>query len=113
MSIEDLKVIDRISDNETRNETLLVISDHLEWGANEGPHLLLLQEKIADYIAFIHSGEIYAVHPSAKGKSLVIVVFFQDDPVGEMVDFFMPRIEKFLSDLGIGWRTARVKSSMN
>jgi len=113
MSIEDLRVIDCMADDEQRNETHLIISDHLEWGANEGPHLLLLQEKVGDYIGFIHSGEIYAVHPSAKGKALVILVFFQDEPVGDMVKNFMPRMEKFLADLGIEWRTTRLPSSMN
>jgi len=113
MSVEDLDVIDRVADDLKRNQTVLVISDHLEWGAAEGEHLMLLQEKITTYLGFVESGRIYSVHPSAKGKSLAILVFFKYEPKGEMVDFFMPRIEKFLTDLGIEWQTTRIKNSMN
>jgi len=113
MSIEDLDVIDRVADNLQKNQTVLVISDHLEWGADEEEHLRLLQEKIRTYLGFIETGEIYSVHPEAKGKSLAILVFFKYEPKGEMVDVFIPKLAEFLEGRGIEWQTRRIKSSMN
>ncbi len=71
MSVTNPKVIDfwGIS-KEAPNDLLLVMTDHLEWGdkAEQGEHLLVLQEKINSYIAFIESGEIYTEIPGAYGK---------------------------------------------
>jgi len=56
MSITETKVVDIIAVPEWEpDNVVLVITDHLEWGdkAQQGEHLLLLQEKINTYIAFI------------------------------------------------------------
>ena len=66
MSIVETKVVDIIAVPEWEPENvILVITDHLEWGdkAQQGEHLLLLQEKINTYIAFIESGEILESYP--------------------------------------------------
>lgn len=72
MSIVETKVVDIIAVPEWEpDNVVLVITDHLEWGdkAQEGEHLLLLQEKINTYIAFIESGELLESYPPAKGKN--------------------------------------------
>lgn len=77
MSITNPRVIDfwAIPKREL-HDLVLVITDHLEWGgkAEQGEHLLLLQEKINTYIAFIESGEIYTEIPGALGKHPIIRV---------------------------------------
>lgn len=61
MSMTETNVVDIIAvpDWEPEN-VVLVITDHLEWGdkAQQGEHLLLLQEKMNTYIASIESGEL-------------------------------------------------------
>ncbi len=72
MSIEQTKVIDFIgTDNKTGNINL-GISDHLDWKDPKNEHLLILQEKINTYLAFIESGQLYQEYPSAKGKKIII-----------------------------------------
>lgn len=71
MSITETKVVDIIAVPEWEPENvILVITDHLEWGdkAQQGEHLLLLQEKINSYVAFIESGELLESYPPAKDK---------------------------------------------
>ncbi|WP_342315746.1 DUF6572 domain-containing protein [Lysobacter sp. FW306-1B-D06B] len=48
---------------------VLGIADHLPWESGEDEqHLLLLQEKINRYLAFIESGEMVVAFPAAVGK---------------------------------------------
>lgn len=77
MSITETKVVDIIAVPEWEPENvILVITDHLEWGdkAQQGEHLLLLQEKINSYVAFIESGELLESYPPAKDKLPIIRV---------------------------------------
>ena len=70
MGIENSRVIDAISIDLNRN-VVLTISDHLEWDLRN-EHILLLQDKINAYLAFIEEGELYEQYPNAKGRKVVI-----------------------------------------
>ncbi|WP_248766093.1 DUF6572 domain-containing protein [Pseudomonas protegens] len=105
MSVTNPKVIDfwGIS-KEAPNDLLLVMTDHLEWGnkAEQGEHLLLLQEKINSYIAFIEGGQIYTEIPGAYGKYPIIrVVGLYELPA--QAEYFMTRVTETLNDVGIGF----------
>jgi hypothetical protein len=63
MSVEQRKIIDFVGVDEEANEVILTISDHLEWDNPKSDHLLLLQDKINDYLAFIESGELLRISP--------------------------------------------------
>jgi hypothetical protein len=83
---------------------ILGIADHLAWGgkAEQGEHLLVLQEKINNYIAFIESGEIYTEIPGALGKSPVIRVQGKYE-LSEQGELFIDRVAETLKDVGIGF----------
>lgn len=105
MSIAETKVIDIIAIPEWEPDSVvLVITDHLEWEdeAQQGEHLLLLQEKINTYIAFIESGELLESYPPAKGKSPKIRVngLYQLPEQGEI---FIDRVTEVLKEAGIGF----------
>ena len=70
MSIEDYQIIDLIGIDKDSNECVLTISDHLDW--EESNHMLLLQEKLNNYLAFIESGEIVDTYPDSKDKNIRI-----------------------------------------
>lgn len=73
MTVEQTNLVDFVSVISSRNEVVLTISDHLEWD-DKNEHILLLQEKLNSYLAFIESGELLSSYPSAKGKSVVVDV---------------------------------------
>ena len=69
MSVEQTDKIDFIGSDKESNSIILTISDHLDWEDSER-HLLLLQEKLNNYLAFCESGEILEVYPQAKNKHI-------------------------------------------
>ncbi|CAH0156601.1 hypothetical protein GRW89_17530 [Pseudomonas moraviensis] len=104
MSITETKVVDIIAVPEWEpDNVVLVITDHLEWGdkAQQGEHLLLLQEKINTYIAFIESGELLESYPPAKGKNPKIRIngLYELPEQGET---FVDRVTEVLKGVGIG-----------
>jgi hypothetical protein len=81
MSIEDTSVVDFIGHND--NVVTLTVTDHLEWGNDE--HLLLLQEKLNTYLAFIESDELLSAYPQSenKKKHISVVCKFPPDEQAE------------------------------
>ena len=86
MSIEDAQVIDIISSDPDGNSVTLTATDHLEWGSRE--HLMLIQDKLNAYLAFIESGEIFTAYPKASGKELKLEVVCKYEPDMEGKKFF-------------------------
>lgn len=72
MSVEQAGIIDFASVDTASNEMWLTIFDHLPWHQDEGEHLMLVQEKLNRYLAFIESGEIDEKIPQATGRRIVI-----------------------------------------
>lgn len=105
MSVTDAKTIDMWGIPKWDNTKIILgIADHLEWGdtAQQGEHLLVLQEKINNYIAFIESGEIYTEIPGALGKSPVIRVHGKYE-LPEQGELFIDRVAQTLKGVGIGF----------
>ncbi|MHC8404027.1 DUF6572 domain-containing protein [Pseudomonas sp. TMB3-21] len=103
MSVVDTKIVDIIAMPEWEPDSVvLVITDHLEWGdaAQQGEHLLLLQEKINTYIAFIESGELLESYSPAKGKNPKIRIngLYALPQQGES---FIDRVTEVLKGAGI------------
>ncbi|MBV4484511.1 hypothetical protein HU727_002775 [Pseudomonas sp. SWRI153] len=105
MSVIDAKTIDMWGIPKwDDNKIILGIADHLEWGdkTQQGEHLLVLQEKINNYIAFIESGEIYTEIPGALGKSPVIRVQGKYE-LSEQGELFVDSVAETLKEVGIGF----------
>ena len=102
MSVDQTNVIDSIGIDSAKNEALLIIADHLEWGCDEKhdkEHMYLLQEKVNTYLRFIESGEIYGVYPKSRNKALVIRLIGKYD-MCESAMIFFKRIQEALSKSG-------------
>ena len=68
---------------------VLVIADHLDWAEfDEGDHLLLLQEKINTYLAFVDSGQLAKARPDWKNLSIVIQVDAMYAPNKTALEFY-------------------------
>jgi hypothetical protein len=74
MTVEDIDKVDRLAFDRKTGDVRLLISDHLDWGENEGEHLLVLQDKLNTYLGFVESGQLYAKYPRAIGKKIIFYV---------------------------------------
>jgi hypothetical protein len=102
MTIEESNIVDSIAWHPQTEEVGLTITDHLEWTGDDQTdkeHMLLLQEKINTYLAFIQSGEIYESYPKARGRELVIIVF-GTFPMNREAASFFEEIKAFLAKAG-------------
>jgi|HubBroStandDraft_2_1064218.scaffolds.fasta_scaffold389007_1 hypothetical protein len=78
MAVDDLGAIDIIGIDPS-GQVALTISDHHDW-LQSSSHLLMLQEKINRYLAFVESGEILTSYPKARGRQVVIRIVFKYEP---------------------------------
>ena len=104
MSVEDSKIIDAIA-TDPKGNIILTISDHLEWD-EKLEHLLVLQNKIIDYLSFIESGQIYIDYPTAKGKNIVINIFAKfipNEPAKKFLRIAMETIRSAGYDLTLSF----------
>ena len=97
MAIDNTDKIDVISINTRTDYVVLTISDHLDW-SDEYAHLILLQEKLNHYVAFVESGEIYEVYPKAKGRKIVIQVV-KKYSFPEIAEDFMKLAKEAIKDI--------------
>jgi hypothetical protein len=100
MSVEELKVVDIISTTR-EGRVVLTISDHLDWKETRD-HLLILQEKINSYLAFLESGEIFEKYPDAKNRGLGIKIVFTYQPTSE-ANFFLRKAKAIVEEAGFGF----------
>jgi hypothetical protein len=102
MSILETKVVDICAVPKAEpDKVILVIADHLGWEkAEEGEHLLMLQEKINTYLAFYESKEVFESLPSAQGKAPVIRIIGKY-PLSNEAETFIDRATPVLRDAGI------------
>lgn len=103
MSVTDAKIIDMWGIPKWDNSKIVLgISDHLGWAdkAEQGEHLLVLQEKLNAYIAFIESGEIYTEIPDALGKSPIIRIQGKHE-LSEQGELLVDRATEVLKEVGI------------
>ena len=86
MTIEQTDVVDIISHDKDNNELNLIISDHLEWD-EENEKLLLLQEKLNSYLAFLESDEVLEHYPNSKYDAYIIKIVSKHTPNKEAEKF--------------------------
>lgn len=78
MSVDQTEIIDLMGIDNSSGNLELIVNDRLEWKNKE--HLLLLQEKINNYLKFIESGEVYIAYPNAQGRNIVIHLVCKHSP---------------------------------
>src|SRR5258708_3935929 len=109
MTVEESRKIDFAALEPQSGDMRLIICDHLDWKENEGEHLLLLQDKLNSYLAFIESGEIYSKLPKAIGRRIVIEVTGKF-PLSEEASKFYRLAGKAIKDAGFSLRFEHSKS---
>ncbi len=85
MAVDKPDAVDFVS-RTREGECELAISDHLRWGG-DGSHLLLLQEKLNRYLAFIEAGELVESFPEYIGVPVLIRVYCMFEPDSDGIKF--------------------------
>ncbi len=98
MSVEDLDVVDLVSMGPD-GRWFLLITDQLDW-TQSVTHQQKLQKKLNRYMTFIESGQVYRVHPAAKGQQLVIDIRFLHMPDEEGWKF-LERVRTVVERAGV------------
>ena len=99
MSIEQTDLIDIISIDRLTGEAILTMSDHLDW-SDSATHLLLLQNKLNRYLAFVESGEIFQSYPKAQNRPIVFTIVFKFRP-NEEGRAFLDKARPIVESAGI------------
>lgn len=97
MTVDEMDKVDIIS-IDPKGRVVLSVADHLPWDDPE--HILILQEKLNKYLAFIDSGELIDKYPDAKGRNTMIEIHFKFPPDGTAMHF-IHHFKEFIEDLGI------------
>ena len=97
MAIDDTDILFR----DREGHAVLVIADHLDWEEfDEGEHLLLLQEKLNTYLAFIDSGQLAKEKPEWKSLPVVIQVDAMHAPSEKALQLYR-MAGKAVADAGV------------
>ena len=100
MSIEQTDVVDAIGVQQESGEVFLTITDHLDWKGGNQNHLLLLQEKVNTYLAFVESGELLETYPDAKDRAVVINIVGKY-PLSDEARQFIKQASSVISGAGM------------
>lgn len=87
----DFMVLDEID----KSKLILAITDHLEWRSIEREHLLLLQEKLNNYINYILD-EGYKDTYKEKIDRFQIIIYMQHEPRRKL-EKLLDQIRKLLA----------------
>jgi hypothetical protein len=98
MGVEHRNVID-ICSIAPDGRAALTIVDDLPWLADTD-HLVMLQNKLHDYLTGIESGQFFDAYPRARGRELEILVMCKYPPLPEAVRF-LQSVREILGSDGI------------
>lgn len=73
MALSKTHIIDAVGICKRTGAVVLSLMDEEDWDDNEG-HLNLLQDKLANYLRFIESGDMHKAYPKAQGRTARIEV---------------------------------------
>jgi len=101
MSLRKIKQVDAIGEDKESGAIIVTIIDEMNWD-NENNHLMLLQEKINNYLSFVESGEIQTSYPSSVNKKVDIKVVMQYEPSKNGITF-LDKVKEIVLIAGIGF----------
>lgn len=100
MTVMDERIID-LAGLEKKN-LILSICDHLDWGhETDDVHLLMLQNKINDYLQFIESGEVNEQYQPESYEKIIIRIISKY-PFNSDCIKFLNLSKQVINDAGFG-----------
>jgi len=98
MSVVDNKTVDGVALTDDKG-IILLITDHLDW-CNEYQHLVLLQEKINVYIAFLEEKQYEKIYKEEELIYGVIEIHFLHN-LTVNAENFLQSVQNQVAELGI------------
>ena len=115
MSVLDEGIIDFAGLEKSEKNLVLSISDHLVWGEDtDDVHLLVLQNKINDYLRFIESGEVNEQF-KPENYSKIIIRIIAKYPFSPDCIKFLNMSKQVINDAGYGleWEVSSIEYKSN
>ncbi len=100
MSVINIHEIDALGISKDKRGFVLMLTDHMEW-LDEYQHLLLLQDKINAYIAFLEMEQYNEIYPQSQFYYCIIEIHFKYKPTPN-VKHFLQVVQKQISELELG-----------
>ena len=105
MAIDNTNIIDGIGIDESRSAVCLLLADHLKWeqddnSLSEYDHLMLLQDKINAYIAYLESKQYTQQYPNVVFEMAVIEIHFNYD-ISDNCEKFLNAVQDQIGQYGI------------
>lgn len=109
MSVFQAEVIDGLNYDKKHNIAYLYIKDVLTF-ENEDIHLRLLNQKLANYLSFIVSGELDEYIESKDYDKEIIIDFISDPPqnIKKILNYYHESLDK--RDIELRWTVTSLKS---
>ncbi len=73
MALSKTHIIDAVGICKKTGDVVLSLMDEEDWD-DDGGHLSLLQDKLANYLRFIESGDMHKAYPKAQGRAARIEI---------------------------------------
>jgi hypothetical protein len=103
VTIAQTGVVDFLGIEETTGHVMLALLDDLDW-SDEQQHLVLLQEKLNTYLAFLESGEVYERGLENLGRRIESPAVFKISIIAKFD--LTPRSKAFLAHAVEAFRNA-------
>lgn len=100
MTVMETNTVDIVAPANQDGKAELVLVDQLPWKVDEGEHLVMLQDKINTYLAYVESGQLVDDFPNAKGRDVVLKINALYAP-SEMGEKFLAAVRPIVDQLGI------------
>ena len=98
LNLERTNTIDGVAFSEDDLKLILLLADGMDWH-DEQKHLLLLQEKLNNYIAYIESKQYLEKYPKAKEIEIQIKCLFKETDNGKsLLEYAIKTIETSLQN---------------
>jgi len=111
MSVMDEGIIDFAGLEKDEKKLILSVCDHLAWGDEaDDVHLLMLQNKINDYLRYIEGGEVNErFKPEDYDK--VIIRIIAKYPFSSWCVEFLNKAKQVINDAGFGleWEVSPIE----
>lgn len=105
MAIDNVNIIDGMGIDKERNAICLLLTDHLAWdegdnSISEYEHLVLLQDKINSYIAYLETGQYEENYPEINFDMIIIEIHFKYE-ISQNCEKFLNTVQSQVAQYGI------------